>query len=348
MTKLAFLYPDFFPVKGGASLHGYYLAKELTALNYTLFTFNTEETGFTSNYSYNFFSVLKAILKADIVYLRLSPLGKSMYLPKIVKLLNKKLIIELNGPTDEYIVSHYFSLNQILEMDKKLSKTIALSDTVITVSEEMKDYIAKYLNYKESVVIHNGGFKIDSPILDSYSELEERFHYKKKFYKKTILWSGTDYPWQGYLKVQELIEKSNNNFLFIIVCNNNVYEKYFKKFENTLAFTDAPREFVDFLIKNVDIGLALYGDYSWTRFQKFYNSSLKFFEYLANDLGVIASPVGHMATTKSENLLLTEDVSKMLLFIEKYKKAPVHNYRSWANVAQEIDIVIKKILNENK
>lgn len=347
MTKLAFLYPDFFPVKGGASLHGFYLAKELTKLNYFLYTFNSKETGFTCNFKYNFFSVLKAIIKADVVYLRLSPLGKSMYLPRIIKWLNKKLIIELNGPTDEYIISHNFSLEKILELDSRLSKTIALSDAVITVSEEMKEYIAQYLHYKDAIVIHNGGFKIEEDVPHQSSKLEELFFAKKKLYKKTILWSGTDYPWQGYLKVQELIEKSNSDFLFIIVCNNNVYEKYYKKFENTLAFPDAPREFVDFLIKNADIGLALYGDYSWTRFQKFYNSSLKFFEYLANDLGVIASPLGHMATTNCENLLLSEDISEMLLFIKNYKKKQVVNYRSWANVAQETDLVIKKIWNEN-
>lgn len=336
------MYPSFFPIKGGSSVHGYYLAKELNNLGYKLITFNQQDEGSFINYPYNLFNVLKAIVKADIVYLRISPTGKSIYLPFLISLFNKKFVIELNGPNDEYLITKNFSLKQVEKLDKKLSKALKFADAVITVSDEMKEYIEEYLHCKKVYVVSNGGSPVaQSEIANENTDLKQTIDSFTGKFPKIALWSGTDYPWHNFKLISELIEQEPNQIGYIIISPKNVFDKYFSHFNNVLHLENIDRKYIEYIIQKSHIGIALYGTYEWARFKKYYNSSLKYYEYIANGLGVLASPYGHMLREKHPNAFLSENATEMIQFIENYKKSTPENFRSWKDVAIETDIILK-------
>ncbi|MDP4265920.1 MAG: hypothetical protein Q8880_00620 [Bacteroidota bacterium] len=347
--KIAFFYPKFFPVTGGASVHGYYLAKGLHNKGYEIITFQNQKDDFTFKASKNIISLIYKILISDLVYVRFIYFGKTNYIPLIAKLLRKKTIVEFNSPSDELLMLGR-NKNEVIKNDKKLKSLISYADTVIAISENMKNYCINELKCKNVVIVENGGEKIDISKLNVPDSIIEAVNKIKSSFIKTVIWSGTNTSWQGIDIIENIITKTNKNTAFILICNDiSLIEKY-KNIQNVFIFSDLSRDSVSYLTINSNIGLALYGDYSWSRYG-FYGSSLKYFDYLINGLYVVATPLGHIKKDNFNNLIPGNNPDEIINFIDNFVANQMpdtskNHYRSWEDVVDETDKIIKKLLKK--
>ena len=342
--KIAFFYSSFYPITGGASVHGYNLAKELHNLGYQIHVFQNQNDDFTVKHKRNILSVIWGILTCDIVYVRL-PLSQKINLhylvPKIAKLLGKKVIAELNSPSDE-VISLGHSTEHKKKVDKALKNTCNNIDCIVTVSDENKIYCKEVLLVDNVVVIENGGEKFYVLEDEVTPNIVEKFNSIKVNFDKIILWSGNNFPWQGYNYIKELINKAPENFAFLIISNANLD---LSLYNNVFLFNNIKRKDLKYITINSHVGIAMYGNYSWSEYG-FYGSPLKFYEYLANGLYVIASPQGQMKRKSSKNIFFSTDIDDIINFI---KATPILNkenesYRNWKDVAMETNDIIKKYL----
>jgi glycosyltransferase involved in cell wall biosynthesis len=349
--RIAFFYNDFYPVKGGGSVHGYNLAKALSNIGYQISTIYKADETFTTRKPKNFINILKLILTSDIVYVRQGlAINYKAFLPLLGKLCNKKCIVELNSIGDELRVNGKNEYS-IKKYESRLRFFLSFADSVIVVSDTIKKYCNEILDYHKIFVIENGGEKFDLSNINVTSKTREVFARITENSDKIVVWSGTKTYWQGYNLLKETIRQLHGHVAFVIITNDQSLSDDVKGFDNVYCFLNLPRDDVKYLIANSNIGLALYGDYSWSRYG-FYGSSLKYYEYLINGLYVIASPLGQMAEDRYKNLFISDDVNEIVQFIRKVNisKDPLNNvlFRSWQDVGMEVDKTIRSVLASEK
>ena len=346
--KIGFFYPKYFPVNGGLSVHGYNLIKNLATKNVTILTVGQFD-GISKSYKKNILNFLKILLISNIIYVRISSgKGFNNLIPFFCSLLRKKVMIELNGPSDE-IIKKGGTINDVIERDKILRKRLVHGNKIIVVSNELKTYLINILNInKEKIlVIPNGGEKYDNDkTLLSKQDLLNIDNFKSS-YTKIVFWSGTPEPWQAFDKITNIIDNSPKDIGFIIVCNKKL--EGLSNNSNVLCFNGLKRDSVLYIMSQCNIGLALYGNYDWSRIG-FFNSSLKFFEYLANNLFVIASQKGQLLDYGSNpNVFLSDDTKKIIDKIISY--TPTNNsqinFRTWKDVSDETFQEISNLLKVN-
>ncbi len=138
--KIAFFY-TIYPITGGGNVHGYYLAKALSEKGCQLLTMNSD-VPFVSYYKRSLINLLRMMYKSDVVYMRVPSLIRpaNRLILRLAKLLNKKIVGELNGPLDELQFQGY-DREQIKVAERKLSGFLQALDHVITVSPVMQHYI---------------------------------------------------------------------------------------------------------------------------------------------------------------------------------------------------------------
>lgn len=348
MNKIAYLYSSYYPIRGGGNVHGYYLAKALANKGYILYNFNKIPDNCTVNIKRTLKNILMTIKNSDVVYLRLNLKIDSKYLLLILaKLLKRKVIIELNSPSDELRLSGAGDL-KIIITDIALRFAVKLSDHLIVVSKNVKKYSEEVLKAKNITVIPNGGHKFSIDYKNIDQGVAGRIKDLKNTYNKIAVWSGTKQPWQGYDIIKDIICKSNNTIAYIIISNDNtVFEEIVN--DNVYFFNNLARKEVEYIISQSNIGLSLYGDYGDYGKYGFYGSSIKFREYLINGLFVIANPNGQMLEIKQENLFLSFDVDEILKCmydLDVTKKYDTSVCRSWDDVAEETDRVIQSVLKK--
>jgi len=338
---IAFLYPSHYPVSGGSSMHGYFLARELSALGYRLISFPRTPDGFSKCLPYRPWFVLWAILTSDLVYLRISPEGKSTRLLKWLKLLRKPHVVELNGPSDELRVTKGYTLEQIEQMDRELATSLTAARAVITVSEVMQRWCKQYLQLEHVYVIENGGEQYDARSLRPDASLMQQLDDFSNGGSQLILWSGNAYPWQGVDEICKLIETASPDMRFVLVSDSvSAFEEVATR-NNVLLLPTQSQENMRYLITQAHAGLALYGDFSWFRLGEMYNSSLKLYEYLANGLWVVTN----YPLFGSAQLYVGKEASDMIAWLNGKKEefvSPGQPYRSWRQVALETAAILEK------
>jgi len=329
--KIAFFY-TIYPITGGGNVHGYHLAKALSENGCRLLSMNSD-VPFVSYYKRSLINLLRMMYKSDVVYMRVPSLIRpaSWLILRLAKLLNKKIVGELNGPLDELQFQGY-DQEQIKVAESKLSRFLQPLDHVITVSPVMQQYIQKDLDYQKTTVIPNGG-KLLNGIGEADAETRKFFKKLREEFKSISIWSGTDYPWHGFGVLTELTESVSKDHAFIIVSDAEEVLSRFAGQANIFVFHRMPREKLQQMIRLSDIGLVIYGDYSWSGIG-FYGSSLKFHEYLCAGLSVVTNKAPEIA---SDQVFYSEKTNELMDYINHYK--PVQHQptqcRTWDDVAKE-------------
>lgn len=144
--------------------------------------------------------------------------------------------------------------------------------------------------------------------------------------KIKIFWAGNpNIEFQGANLLHNILDyfEDNEDIIFII----GGYSEIDKLYKNCIILPQINNNIINSFIIDSDILLALYGDYQWSPIG-FYNSSLKFFDYMASGKAVIAPNYGQIAEigVHKENLILYNSIDDLIYGI-KYLIAD-HNIRN--------------------
>jgi hypothetical protein len=258
----------------------------------------------------------------------------------------KKMIIELNNPSDEL---HLFGRGEryIRFVDRVVSKILKRADAVITVSEPLKRFCEEALQLENVHVIENGGEIFIESREDVSTGIKQKMEEIKQSYQKTIVWSGSANNMQDLKKLEKIAESQRDRSA--VICIIKVDEEKGKvpsSAENLFVFKNLPRSDVKHIISNSDIGLALYREYPWSRWG-FYNSSLKIFEYLNNGLLTITNTEGTEIQQSYPNFKSADSVEEIVKLIEQSDQYlfEVDNLRTWSEVAEETSQIIQQVVN---
>lgn len=342
-TSVAFLYPSHFPVTGGSSLHGYYLAKELSHLGYTLHTFSHLPDGFSVHHPPYPLSRIPVIAKSDIVYLRVSLEGIGPRLVPWLKRFGKRVIVELNGPTDELKVTRGAGAEEVERLDRRLRKFLRSADAIITISDEMAQWCTQVIGHTDITGIENGGCRYENAAAEAGEAIRELVQDLKAQGKQIVLWSGHAWPWQGIDWIRSIVQKAPDSMAFILVCNEPDTLQIAPQQAMVHTFSTLPNTDMRYLVAEADAGLAVYGDYSWFRTGAFYGSSLKMYEYLANSCWV----AGNYPLSNAPHYACLATVDEVVDWLVSRQGQTIPSnwpYRSWKEVAAETSRVIEKVL----
>ncbi len=354
--KIGYIYYDFYPVKGGASVHGYNLAKELTKLGYKLFKINGAADPFTKKYNSRFIGFFKILKESDVIYLRMDYFFKLRNISSLFSLIaGKKLIIELNSPSDElYLFGK--SIRYVLWIDSLVRFVLKRADAVIVVSEPIKKYCieALSLNPEKVHVIENGGevFHSDNgPVAGKKQNqktnlLDKKIEDIKSKYRQIAVWAGSSNKMQDLQWLNEISAIQNEKTAFIIIMKEEKGEEVDFGSQNQFLFKNLSRSEVSKVILSSDIGLAFYDDYQWSRWG-FYNSSLKIFEFLNNNLITLTNIEGTEIQKKYPNFLVAKDSESVLKILNSdlNLKPEKSQIRTWEVVGKEVSEIIQQVYN---
>jgi hypothetical protein len=345
--KIGFIYYTFYPVTGGASVHGYNLAKELYKKGYELFKINGDPDPYTHRLKNPVTGLFWILVNCDVIYIRMDYfLNLRNFLSVLTLFSGKKMIIELNNPSDEL---HLFGRGEryIRFVDRVVSKILKRADAVITVSEPLKRFCEEALQLENVHVIENGGEIFIESREDVSTGIKQKMEEIKQSYQKTIVWSGSANNMQDLKKLEKIAESQRDRSA--VICIIKVDEEKGKvpsSAENLFVFKNLPRSDVKHIISNSDIGLALYREYPWSRWG-FYNSSLKIFEYLNNGLLTITNTEGTEIQQSYPNFKSADSVEEIVKLIEQSDQYlfEVDNLRTWSEVAEETSQIIQQVVN---
>lgn len=345
--KIGFIYYTFYPVTGGASVHGYNLAKELHKQGYKLFKINGDADAYTQRLENPVTGLCWILANCDLIYIRMDYFLNFRNLISIPALLSgKKLIIELNNPSDEL---HLFGRSEtyIRFVDRMVSKILKRADAVITVSEPLKRFCREALQLKNVYVIENGGEIFDGTSNGVSNEVVKKIEEIKQKYSKTVVWSGSANDMQDLKKLEAISESQRNRSAVVCVIKEDREKgEVPSSKENLFVFKNLPRKDVKYIISNSDIGLALYKEYPWSRWG-FYNSSLKIFEYLNNGLLTITNTEGTGIQQSYPNFKSVNTEEEIIRFINQWNGGSFdkEKSRTWAKVAEETSQIIQQVVN---
>ncbi len=346
--KIGYIYYNFYPVTGGPSVHGYHLAKELSQLGHELYKLNGDPDPYTTKK--NPLTGLLFILKeCDVIYVRMDYFLKPRNLiPPIALAAGKRVVVELNAPSDEL---HLFgkSKDYIRKADRWMKSVLEKTDAVIAVSEPIRQYCEEELDLKNVHVVENGGEVFETGFSGISSVLKERIGAIRNSYSRIAVWSGSVNQMQNFTLLKQVAEQSPDTAL-IVISKKEREEEPAPGFPsgNIFPLQNLDREEVSYVIGCADIGLAFYGDYSWSRWG-FYNSSLKVYEYLNNGLLTITNKPGTNIQKSYPNFKVAGNAEEILTFMENYKyhSPGKQNIRTWKHVAEETSKIIGDITGQN-
>ena len=345
--KIGFLYYNFYPVVGGASVHGFHLAKELSKLGYDLYKLNGEADPYTKKLKNPVTGFFWMMRNCDLIYVRMDYFINRRNLLALFALMSKKkVIVELNSPSDEL---HLFdrSKKYISRIDRVMSSVLNKAEAVIVVSNPIQTYCEKELGLQNVHVIENGGTqfavnpnKVSGNLKKTVSDIRNK-------YQKIVVWSGSPNKMQDFELLNEIANSQQEDTAFVLIVKDEKNDLDLQaELENLFLFKNLARDDVEFLIASADIGLALYDDYPWSRWG-FYNSSLKIFEYLNNGLLTITNREGTDVQKKYPNFRFARNSEEILTFVDEYsgKTEKPKTIRTWKHVAEQTSNIIEEVAN---
>lgn len=345
--KIGYIYYTFYPVTGGASVHGFNLAKELYQQGHELFKINGAPDPYTHRLKNPVSGLFWIMGNCDLVYIRMDYF---LYLRNFVSILalmmRKKFVVELNNPSDEL---HLFGRGQryIGFADKIMSKILQRADAIITVSEPLKNYCEEELSLKNVHIIENGGELFDGDTDAVSREVVENIKEIQEDYSKIVVWSGSANNMQDLEKMEEIAKSQRKKSAVILIIKEDPQINTLPETkENLFVFKNLHREEVKYIISNSDIGLALYRDYPWSRWG-FYNSSLKIYEYLNNGLLTITNTEGTEVQKSYPNFRSAKKNEDIIRWIDQYEGGTfeIQNPRTWSVVAEETSQILEQVFN---
>jgi glycosyltransferase involved in cell wall biosynthesis len=345
--KIGFIYYNFYPVTGGASVHGYHLAKELSSLGYTLYKLNGQPDPYTIRLKNRFTGLIRILKECDLIYVRMDYFLKPRNLITLIALAaGKKVLVELNSPSDEL---HLFGKNQryIRKADRWMKSILKRTNGVIVVSRPIKTYCEKELGLANVHVVENGGEVFDVDAGEIPRGLKNRISEIREAHESLAVWSGSLNQMQNLSLLNQLAVRSPQTALIIIAKEEGNKAPDFTS-ENIFLLQELTRNEVSYVIACADIGLAFYGDYSWSRWG-FYNSSLKVYEYLNNGLLTITNKPGTEVQKSYSNFKFARNVEEILTFTKNFRhRSPAEqNIRTWRHVAEETSNIIGEITKKS-
>jgi glycosyltransferase involved in cell wall biosynthesis len=249
--------------------------------------------------------------KIDFTYVRQGPF---FLIPSLIaKIMNRKIISEINGLMQDDLELLYNPPEFILLLSKFCEKlSYILSNTIISVTPELKYFISKRYNIKECKIsiISNG---VDTNF----------YHIEKKRHSTfNVLFMGNTSKWQGInilLNSISMINKKLRNAHFILVTNKKVH--FYNK--NTISYINLNKNDILKLLPVIDISIA---PYTRARNKKSGISPIKVFTYLSSGIPVVISNIGGISKEiKKQKAGVTfepdnpEDLSKIIIDIYKQR-----------------------------
>ncbi|MFN3940129.1 MAG: hypothetical protein ACK4IY_06050 [Chitinophagales bacterium] len=309
-------------------------------------TFPNLPDGFSQPYKRSLWNIFKVIRQSDLVYVRVHTEGFTKCIPFIARLFGKNVIVEINGLPDELKLNKQYSERKIQQIDRSLRRWLRFANAVIAVSPMLHDYCVRYLKCRNVFVIQNGGERFVWSNLQVEDDFKTAVDDICKIHKKIAVWSGTSNPWQGMDMIQKMAALHRSEVGIILISNDVTVRQMFEACDHVYVFDGLNRDAIAYILLHADVGLALYGPHSWSRYNDYYGSSLKYFEYRANGLCVVATPSGHLANVQSEDVFVSGNVADMCDWIERVanRRAANNPYRSWSDVARETEQVIKQFM----
>jgi hypothetical protein len=346
MTKLGiiFLYKKFFPVTLGADVHGLNLAKGLYSKGYEIFTAHNQQDGFTVSMR-RLSSFFKALKTSRIAYLRISL--KHPYSVNSVayffKLFGKKLVLEFNAPfeelrfegVDEAIIKRY---------KQHFRRLLFITSGVVVVSDALKQHLAQEYQFHNVMVIPNGGErfeKVEKPQTMAAVSLQKFY----STYPNNIIWVANYEYIQGLERVKEISLLCEQANIGIVIVDNSEGGKLAEHFSGKhISFLRNPhRTEIAYALTKAKAGFAFYETQKYAEIGlSFYNSPLKVYEYLANDLLVISNLTQDDIPYTMGKLIDGTAPQVVIDSLISFSKSQ-DSYRTWQDVANETQKFLKSI-----
>lgn len=346
--KIGYLYYKFSPPEGGAAIHGYYLAKELAACGYHLMKLNGKKDPFTKKLGNPVTGFIRMLAECDLIYARMDYFLKPRNLLAWLAMLSgKKVIVELNSPSDELYL-HGKSASYIRRADRIMARILRRAATVVVVSDPIQEYCREALQLDNVVVVENGANRFETDMENISPNIVQSIAEIKKKWPKIVVWPGSVNKMQNLEALRNLAARAEKKAAFVLIAHEEPGETL-QEFQekNIVVWKNTERAAVEYIISQADAGIALYDDYPWSRWG-FYNSSLKIFEYLSNGLIAISNRQGTAIQQKNPNFRYAGNFDEMLTFIDEKPVAVTtdNQIRTWKHVAGEISHLIQRAVRD--
>lgn len=347
----------WYPPGGGAAGHAYQVANQLIQRGHRLHTIFYYDpipnvTVYRERQLLNF---LKAI---DVLYIRVDGrYGHERFTSlKILKWMKLPVVWEINAPVEELLASGKPE-KEVRRMNAQRVFWARYVDACTCVSQELMDYAQDVLKIKMAYLVPNGSdhrlFSPDKKSPDIYPELNGCFK---------LLWAGSShYSWQAtdtILQAAQAMLKIDKHIIFILITKERDLPMKGNLPANVKVIEE--KKYLDLppYIASADAGLCLYHDKRWN---KFYGSSLKLFDYMASGIPVIATNIGQIKDvieTGRNGILVNNDVDAIVENILYLKNNPqeakrmgregrraVDKYYNWDRVGNETEKILNDVLS---
>jgi hypothetical protein len=345
-SGIIFLYKKFFPIILGADVHGFNLAKGLDALGFQIFTAHNQEDGFTFSMR-NIGTFFKALKNSKVAYMRVSlkhpySVNSVAYL---FKLFGKKLVLEFNAPFEELRFEGVQEAT-ISKYKQHFRRLLSITSGVVVVSDALKQHLAQEYQFHNVVVIPNGGErfeKTEKPQTLAADSLQKFY----STYPINIIWVANYEYIQGLESVKEisLLCEQASIGIGIVIVDNSEGGKLAKHFSGKhISFLRNPhRSEIAYALTHAKAGFAYYDTQKYAEIGlSFYNSPLKVYEYLANDLLVISNLTQDDIPYTMGKLLDGNAPQVVIDSLISFSKSQ-DSYRTWQDVANETQKFLKSI-----
>lgn len=333
---IIFLYKKFFPVVLGADVHGFNLAKELHSLGYPIYTAHNQNDGFTVSMR-RIRVFIKALSTSKIAYMRVSlkhpySVNSVAYL---FKLFGKKLVLEFNAPFEELSFEGVAEAT-IRKYKLHFRRLLTITNGIVVVSDALKKHLAEEYQFENVVVIPNGGerFKKSEKPQTMAADILKEFY---RSYPINIIWVANYEYIQGLERVKEISKLCEQANIGIVIVDNSDGGKLAQHFSGKhISFLRNPhRSEIAYALTQAKAGFAFYETQKYNEIGlSFYNSPLKVYEYLANDLLVISNLTkGDIPYTMGK--LVDGNAPEMVIASLTSDTKPEAKYRTWQDVANE-------------